>query len=700
MYLPKAMISLKDVRIYVSILIALTGLSAFGQSDKLQNDIIQQRIEFLSAQLESSVTDYTELIEILVDYYENPLNINTASREELLSLGLMSPFQVDGLITYRIEFGDFLTVYELKDIKGMDLLTIQNILPFITATPNIEAPRRSLKKDLHYAHHELFVLYGRTLEEQAGYMPPDSNSSSGSFYRGDPNRYFLRYRFSNRDKFSAGFTAEKDPGEEFFQGSNPNGFDFYSAHLMVADLGIVKKVILGDYHAQFGQGLTFWSGFSFGKTADALNTIRYARGITPYVSRNENNFMRGGALIIGTEKLELTGFYSRKRVDANLTSIDTLDQNERVFTSIQTSGLHRTPNEIADKNAIREEIMGLDAGLKAGRLALGARIVQSKYEGQFDRDPQPYQLFQLDTNQWYNAGLDAKIHFNRLTLFGEASVSNNGGWAYLAGAIIKLDDRFKVSILNRNFQRDYLAVYAQPFSEQSNVNNERGTYFGIEFEPYRGVIINGYVDAYAFDWLSFQTDAPSDGLDLMGRIFWTPLRNVSGYIRVRHEVRQRNLPTDSPNPEIADQARTYWRFHIDYELSKRLKMASRVEFSSHKLGPNPTDNGYVVFQDVQYDMPDIASTFTTRFALIDVRDFDARIFTYEQDVLYYFSVPAYNNVGWRAYLLWRVNLNERITVWARISRTFLTNSDTFGSGTELIQAPHRTDFRIQLRLKI
>jgi hypothetical protein len=684
----------------MGIVMALIGLSAHGQSDKLQNDIIQQRIEFLSAQLESSVTDYTELIEILVDYYENPLNINTASREDLLSLGLLSPFQADGLITYRIEYGDLLTVYELRDIEGMDLLTIQNILPFITTAPSIEAPKRSLKKDIRYAHHELFVLYGRTLEEQAGYMPPDSNSSPGSYYKGDPNRYFLRYRFTNRDRLSAGFTAEKDPGEEFFQGSNPNGFDFYSAHLMVADLGIVKKAIIGDFHAQFGQGLTFWSGFSFGKTADALNTIRYARGITPYVSRNENNFLRGGAVNIGNERFDFTGFYSNKRVDANLASLDTLGNDERVFTSIQTSGLHRTPNEIADKNAIGEEIMGLDAGIKLGRASLGARVVQSKYEGQFDRDPQPYQIFQLDTNRWYNAGLDAKVHFNRLTLFGEASLSNNGGWAYLAGAIIKLDDRFKVSVLNRNFQRDYLAVYAQPFSEQSNVNNERGTYFGIEIEPYRGVIFNGYIDAYAFDWLSYQTDAPSDGLDLMGRISWTPVRNVSGYIRVRHEVRERNLSADSPNPEIADQARTYWRFHLDYKPSNRLKMASRVEFSSHKLGSSPTDNGYVVFQDIHYVVPDISSTFTTRFALIDVRDFDARVFTYEHDVLYYFSVPAYNNVGWRAYLLWRVNLNKHITIWARISRSFLTNSENFGSGTERIGAPQRTDFRIQLRLKI
>jgi hypothetical protein len=49
------------------------------------------------------------------------------------------------------------------------------------------------------------------------------------------------------------------------------GFDFMTGHLAIQNIGKLKSLNIGDYQAQFGQGLTFWSGFGFGKTADAMN---------------------------------------------------------------------------------------------------------------------------------------------------------------------------------------------------------------------------------------------------------------------------------------------------------------------------------------------------------------------------------------------------------------------------------------------
>jgi len=43
-------------------------------------------------------------------------------------------------------------------------------------------------------------------------------------------------------------TMEKDPGEEFFRGSNRVGFDFYSAHLYYRNISrTVKALAFGDY---------------------------------------------------------------------------------------------------------------------------------------------------------------------------------------------------------------------------------------------------------------------------------------------------------------------------------------------------------------------------------------------------------------------------------------------------------------------
>ena len=273
-------------------------LVSFSQKKELKNDVIQQRIEFIAQQYESSTIDFSNLIEILTYYFDHPLNINTASQEELESLNLLTPFQTRTLINYRIKNGDLLTIYELRNLEGFDFVTIQNLIPFIRVASSRKPDQFNLKRSFKFGTHEVMSLWGRVLEEQEGYTPRDSTSSPNSRYMGDPNRLYLRYRFKHSDRLSFGFTAEKDPGEEFFKGSNPNGFDFYSAHLFASKIGIVKQLAVGDFHGQFGQGLTFWSGFSYRKTADALNVIRYARKLSPYTSRNENNFLRGAGTTI------------------------------------------------------------------------------------------------------------------------------------------------------------------------------------------------------------------------------------------------------------------------------------------------------------------------------------------------------------------------------------------------------------------
>jgi len=145
----------------------------------------------------------------------------------------------------------------------------------------------------------------------------------------------MRYRFSNGTKFSAGITGEKDAGEEFFTGSNKDGFDFYSGHVFYKNSGFIKRVALGDYHAKFGQGLVTWSGFAFGKSADVTSIKRPTVGLKANTSADENLFLRGAAVTFGPKKLDITVFYSRKLIDGNLSDLDTLNQEEVFFTSIQ-----------------------------------------------------------------------------------------------------------------------------------------------------------------------------------------------------------------------------------------------------------------------------------------------------------------------------------------------------------------------------
>ena len=674
-------------------------LIAVSQNNELKNDVIQQRIEFIAQQYEASNIDFTNLIEILTYYFDHPLNLNIATKEELESLNLLSAFQIRTLLNYRTKNGDFVTRYELRNLEGFDYVTLQNLIPFVKVEPSTKPDNFNLKRSLKFGSHEIMALWGQVLEQQEGYLPLDSNTSENSRYMGDPNRLYLRYRFKHSNKLSFGFTADKDPGEEFFKGSNKQGFDFYSAHLYVTNIGFVKQLAIGDFHAQFGQGLTFWSGFSYRKTADALNVVRYGRKLSPYASRNENNFLRGIGTTVKIKDFELTAFYSKKGIDANLADQDTLNSEDRAFTSFQQSGLHRTPDEIVDKKAISEQIIGANLEWNKNAVKLGARIIHSKYGATFERNAQLYQKFLLDTNQWYNAGLDANILLKNINFFGEFSTSSNGGYAYLAGVVLQLADRLSISIVNRNFQPNYLSVYANSFGERSDNNNEKGTYIGVKADVVNGLVFTGYIDGYRFDWLSYKADGPTRGLDYMMRLQWHISRHLDVYTRFRKETQQKNNNLDLPINSLTDVSRSYLRFHLTYSASSTLKLNSRVEFSRSNFPGATNGRGFVIYQDFQYKFMDYKSTLTGRIALFDVPDYNARIYAYENDVLYYFSVPAFNGRGSRLFLVYHYKPSRKIEFWAKISRTFLSHETTFGSGTELIQAPHKTEVRIQVRFK-
>jgi len=120
--------------ILVIIALLTSTLSIGQQSKELKTSIIQQRIEFIAEQSERDDLDYTTLFDQLSFYYENPLNINEASLDDLRSLPIITPFQAIAIDTYIKKYGTLTSIYELRNIKELDATTIQAMLPFVSVT--------------------------------------------------------------------------------------------------------------------------------------------------------------------------------------------------------------------------------------------------------------------------------------------------------------------------------------------------------------------------------------------------------------------------------------------------------------------------------------------------------------------------------------------------------------------------------------
>ena len=57
----------------------LIGEFVFSQDEDMKNNVVQQRIEFISEQLESESIDLTNVVEQLNYLYDHPLNFNSAT---------------------------------------------------------------------------------------------------------------------------------------------------------------------------------------------------------------------------------------------------------------------------------------------------------------------------------------------------------------------------------------------------------------------------------------------------------------------------------------------------------------------------------------------------------------------------------------------------------------------------------------------
>ena len=353
-----------------------TSRNSFAQIDELKTSVIEQRIEEIANSLdEGQELDYTNLFEDLAYFFEHPLNLNTAEIDELRELYILTDIQIANLQKHITRYGSLRSIYELQAIEDFDLPTIRILTWFTTVEPVLSLQNFSMSEFWRDATHDLFIRYKRNLQLDEGFTPDPETGVPD--YAGSPNYIYSRYRLNYKKSFRAGFTLEKDAGESLEKGP-----DFYSAHAMYSGQTWLKRLVVGDYQALFGQGLTCWNGLAFGKSPFISNVKRNGIGLRPYSSVQEANFFRGAGLTIGKKAIELTAFFSDKRVDGNAdeSADSVLTDDEFIVSSLPLGGLHRTESEIANKNLVREKVYGANVKYSHRLFSVGITGLQTEID--------------------------------------------------------------------------------------------------------------------------------------------------------------------------------------------------------------------------------------------------------------------------------------------------------------------------------
>ncbi len=665
-------------RFIIPILI-MFPLTVFAQNS-ITDDIIIDQIERMLENTDDEV-DYTELIEEYWTICENKINVNNSEElNQLIELHLVNVFIVEKINEYRKNFGNIILFDELTFIESIDEMTLNIMKPLVCFEKPEEKEKLRAKNLLKYGKHQTMFNIERCFNEKAGYIEQK--------YVGSPQKMLLRYGFTSRNKLEFGFAMEKDAGEK-------NMLDFMSFHFLMHDLKFVKTLAMGDYQLAFGQGVTMGSGVAFAASGGSL--LRKNKNIRASKSANEANYLRGIATTLNYRKLYMTFFYSNKKVDANVSVTDSLNE-PLVVTALQQSGLHRTESELADRHTISQKLLGGNLSYKSSNFQIGYTIHKTILSCELTPDPRLYNTFYFRGKSLVNQGVDFYYVLKKFAFYGEAAISDNLAPAALFGTTVQPAGYIDFTLLYRYYDKKYHNFYSNAYASSSGTRNEKGLYLStsITFAPHWKAIATA--DFPQSDWVKTTAYAPSRIQDYNLQIEHQINDKSLFFIQLRYKDKEKNGPSDNSYMRyLIHERKMSLRFHVTYPVGDNFILKNRVEFSKDM---NATKNGtcYLIYQDVLYNPDNQPFSLAFRYALFDSPT--GAVYAYENDVLNAFAIGSFYHKGMRIYLLGKVKLRWGLAINAKIGCTIYSDVNEIGSGLERIEGNVKTDGKLQLIWKI
>ena len=680
---------MKKLYILLAFFLIVPGLnttSLFAQqtdsTDTSAEDEIESAVEVIDPESGESVEELAEFLQYLA---QNPVNINRADVEELLSIPAMNLRTANAILAYRKE-KPFEEISELTDVRGIGAKTYERIAPFVTVGSGAELAGDLFLSRAYWMQNqkvEFISRYQQVIETQEGFR-------DGGTYLGNPIKLYQRLNYSSRH-LSANLTQDHDPGEPF---EGTLGYDFNSFHVAVQDVGPVGQLIVGDFAVNVGQGLVLWNGGSFGKGRNVIDGVdKSERGIRPYRSAVEARFQRGVALQMGDD-FETSVFYSSRSVSAS--QLDSL--SIRFPTQ---SGLYRTETE-------RERRYNVDQMFTGGRFRyrftngwIGATAYYTKFSQPIGTTGAVYQTFDFTGDEAAVGGIDMHYYWDSASIFGEFGRSKNGGMGWIQGVKWEIDEQNELSAVYRWYEKDFQSVYGSGFGEtSSNPQNEQGFYLGYKVIPNERLTIQTYIDSYNFPTPRFRLDQPGRGFDwLMSNEFeFNEVTDFSLLLRFEKQTAEQDfdLPNGVADVRSGEEARANVRFDISHTINRKVRLRNRVETVRYTAF-GEEEYGWLIYQDLRW-IPTSKIRIDMRYTLFDTESFDSRIYQYENDLLYTFSNPVLNGEGQRTYVLVKYSPFEFMDIWLKWGTFIYENVFTVGSGNDEVRGNSRNRIGAQVRL--
>jgi hypothetical protein len=463
-----------NLRLFIPILIqTLFCFPSRGQEtprDTLRHESPAPAVLFSDEESAAGIDDLLEQCSLTV---AQPIDLNSATAEDLSQLPFLSAGDVRSLLRYRYQYGAFRSRYELYLVPGLERQCVQLLLPFITLKAPAESSTRQNKLPIH---QEFAAAANRCLNKAKGYRDATAErKAANKAYLGDPWHEKVQYQITAGKGFSGGFSVEKDAGEQRrhcfpWVGDSFNGYLAYQRKR-----GVVRQLIAGDYRLMLGCGLLLNQQFSLGKSSLTSQLLAQSTRLTPHASTEEFKYLQGGAIDLRLRgRLRLLPFASLRPIDGIV--------SQGVLTSLSTDGLHQLQRQEERRHVARLGIYGLHASWNADRWEIGGNVLYSHFNLPYRRTQRYYNAHAFRGTQLTQGSIDYHYLGERIESKGEVALSDNGAMAMVHLLKGAWGERGHYLCLLRSFAHRYQQLWGNTFSESSDLQSERGIYLQSTWE--------------------------------------------------------------------------------------------------------------------------------------------------------------------------------------------------------------------------
>ena len=409
----------------------------------------------------------------------------------------------------------------------------------------------------------------------------------------------------------------------------------YGGFVELRNIGPIKRIVAGNYQASFGYGLVVGSPFKRGKTAYIQSTATTDEGLKKFSSVGDSyNYFHGvGATAKVSNWADVSAFYSLRK----------------------------------DKEESWNHIVGVNATGRWNQLKVGVTAVENiKVRGDEE-------IMQLGEKAIGKAviGVNARWNQGKVDIWGEVATSQGNKWG--AGVITGVRYR-PISDLNllaiyRYYSPEFDNIYANALCSWSKMQDEHGGYIGIEYNR----LSNWQLSAFGDIW--------QNGFETLAQADFIPQKDYRMHTRFR--MRRK------------DEKDTYsLRWNMVYTFGG-WKMKTQADGNMVQV-KGKWNYGWSLLQDVEYSFAKVPIVLQFRAQAFDAKEWNNRVYIYENDVLYAYAIPFVYGFGGRFWLNARYKINDTFSLYLRISETIYQDAWAVKHHKEST----RTDVHALLRVKL